>query len=118
MDMERRLSLLFSKCGQDIVLDTFWEQKPIRAFVQMMRYKNKMYIDLPLGEMGRRDNGCYLYIGPPEHDFTKTPKLTEITFGGHRYHVKRAEMIYLLGKPFYVWAVLYRAIEGGEYENA
>ena len=115
MNMEKKLAQLFEKCGQEILLDTFSEKFTYRAFVQMMRYKNKMYIDLPQGEVGRRDNGCYLYIGPPEYDFTRIPTITKVTFGGFLYRVKRAEMIYLKGRPLYVWAVLYRVIKDGEY---
>lgn len=108
----------FEKHGQEMILDTFTEQHEIRAFIQVMRYKNKIYIDLPQGEIGRRDNGCFLYIGPPEHDFTDKIDATKIFFAGQKYRVRRAQRIYFGNRPLYIWAVLYRTIRDGEYENA
>lgn len=118
MDFKQTLSSLFKKHGQEILLDTFFEKHSFKAFLQIMRYKNKIYIDLPQGEIGRRDNGCFLYIGPPEYDFTEKINLTKINFGGSVYRVKRAQKVYFGDEPLYIWAVLYRTIKDGAYENA
>lgn len=117
MDSTKKIAELFSKHGQEIELQWPFESYYYKAFVQLMRYKNKMYIDLPMGEMGRRDNGCYLYIGPPEYDFSQNWETVKIYFEGRKHRVKRAQMIYCGGKPFYVWAVLYRTVKDGEYEG-
>lgn len=118
MDFHRLMHRFFLKHGQEMTLDTFTEQTKIRAFIQVMRYKNKIYIDLPQGEIGRRDNGCFLYIGPPEYDFTDKVTTTKLYFAGQKYRVRRAQRIYFGNRPLYIWAVLYRTIKDGEYEVA
>ncbi len=118
MNITKTVSKLLEKRGQDVKVVLRYDEYNIKAFIQLMRYKNKMYIDLPMGEIGRRDNGCYLYIGPPEPDFTECWTTTDVYFNGYTYGVKRAQMIYCDGKPFYIWAVLYRIVKDGEYERA
>lgn len=117
MNATEKINELFSKHGQSITVVNSLKEYNIKAFVQVMRYKNKMYIDLPMGGLGRKDNGCYLYVGPPECDFTENAVTAKIFFEGYKHRVKRAEMIYCDGKPFYVWAVLYRTIKDGDYED-
>ncbi|MBQ8550785.1 MAG: hypothetical protein IKL44_03295 [Clostridia bacterium] len=80
-----------------------------------MRYKNKIYVDLPRGPAGTRDNGSYLYIGKPQYDFSETWNASKVYIDGRVFWVKRAELIRFGGRPLYVWAVLYPAIEGGKY---
>lgn len=118
MKIENRIDRLFQKYGQEVRVNLRHVRYNIKAFVQHMRYKNKMYIDLPLGAVGERDNGCYLYVGPPECDFSDEWGGVELFVGGYRYLVKRAQMIYLGEKPIYVWAVLYRTIKEGNYERS
>ena len=115
--MFKKLEKLFLKHGQEVVVDTYFNTQSVHAFIQLMRYKNKIYIDLPQGEIGRRDNGCYLYVGPPECDFTADAALTKIIFNKQVFRVKRAEVVYFGNKPLYIWAVLYRTIKDGEYEK-
>ncbi len=118
MDSTKMILKLFEKRAQDIKVTIRQETYNIKAFIQLMRYKNKMYIDLPMGEIGRRDNGCYLYIGPAEPNFSSDWNTTKVFFEGYAHRVKRAQMIYCDGKPFYIWAVLYRIVKDGEYEGA
>ncbi len=117
MKIEKMIKTIFKKYGQQAEVNLRHKKYNIEAFVQHMRYKNKMYIDLPLAAVGQRDNGCYLYIGPPECDFSNNWGGVELFIGGYRYLVKRAQMIYFGTTPLYVWAVLYRTISEGEYEG-
>lgn len=117
MNIEKSINRLFKTCGQDVVIRKSFIDYHDKAFIQLMRYKNKIYVDLPAGEVGIRDNGTYLYIGKPKYDFTESWGGIHIFCDGYRYLVKRAQMIYLGTKPVCVWAVLYRTVKDGEYER-
>ena len=117
MNIEKSVKKLFETCGQDVTVQIEYKQYNDKAFVQLMRYKNKIYIDLPLGETGIRDNGSYLYIGKPEYDFSDSWGTVRIYCDGYKYMVKRAQMIYLGSKPVCLWAVLYRTVRDGKYER-
>lgn len=108
---------LFDKYGQDVVIEINAERYEDTAFVQLMRYKNKIYLDLPVGEIGTRENGSYLYIGKPCYDLSKQTDNVKIYSEGFLHYVKRAQTIYCAGKPLYTWAVLYRTVKDGEYEK-
>ena len=41
---------------------------PYRAFIQPLRYKNKMYLDGKHSEIGYIDTSYYLYLGPADID--------------------------------------------------
>jgi hypothetical protein len=83
--------------------------------VQIMRYKNKIYVDLPRGPAGMRDNASYLYIGKPQYDFSETFNTAKVYIENRVFWVKRAQLIRFGGQPLYVWAVLYPAMEDGKY---
>ncbi len=117
MNLEKRIKKLFERCGQDVTLQIKFKTYKDKAFVQLMRYKNKIYIDLPSGEVGVRDNGSYLYIGKPEYDFSEEWGTVRVFCDGYKYMVKRAQMIYFGNKPVCVWAVLYRTVRDGKYER-
>ncbi len=117
MNIEKSVNKLFDTCGQDVTLQISIYEYHAKAFVQIMRYKNKMYVDLPMGEPGILDDGCYLYIGKPEYDFSNDWGTVRVFFGGYKHKVKRAHMLYVGNKPVCVWAVLYRTIRDGKYET-
>lgn len=117
MNREKIITKLFDRYGQDTVIEIKFKKHYDKAFVQLMRYKNKIYLDLPVGEIGTRDNSSYLYIGKPEYDFTNNWDTVRIFSDGYVHYVKRAQMVYCAGKPLYVWAVLYRTVRDGEYER-
>ncbi len=77
-----------------------------KAFIQPLRYKNKMYIgsnQIPIGEI---DGGHYLYIGSPDLRFDKQSDTVIIGYDGEDYYIKRAEPYIFRNEPIYVWAVI------------
>lgn len=85
------------------------------GFLQPLRYKNKMYVDTQMTEVGLDDDGRYVYIGLP------TPLLTNnntndrfIEIGQQVFAVIRAENVVHKGKAVYVWAIIKRD-RGGTY---
>ncbi|MCL2023040.1 MAG: hypothetical protein FWG82_01545 [Oscillospiraceae bacterium] len=74
------------------------------AFIQPLRYKNKLYLYGTHTEIGYNSHGHYLYIGPPEYDLQTEGQ--EIKIGSDHYRIERAETVYLGAEPLYVWAVI------------
>lgn len=81
------------------------------AFIQPLRYKNKMYLFGVNTEIGYNSQGHYLYIGPAEQDLTTASDDAYLQAGREKYQIDRAEMVYLQDKPLYVWAVIRTIVE-------
>jgi len=89
-----------------------FDEQPTRAFLQPLRYKNKIYLEGILSDIGYVDEGHYLYIGPTQPSVHDLPPRSEIHCGGARYFVKRSERVFLADTPVYEWAVLQTLYEG------
>ena len=48
-----------------------WASPLFKAFIQPLRYKNKLYQQGSFTPLGINKNNVYLYIGPDTHDLTK-----------------------------------------------
>ena len=78
-----------------------------KAFIQPLRYKNKMYLEGTYTVLGKDPNSLYLYIGSEKHDITRVPKQTRLTDSdGNQYLIQRAEKVCRGDKPYYFWAIL------------
>ena len=104
--------------GRQVKLTTAdgWESAPFYAFIQPLRYKNKMYLGGVNTPIGFNSEGYYLYIGPPEHDVTaliEDDPLVECD--SQKYIVDRAEKVYKKnGEVFYIWAIIRTSVDPDE----
>lgn len=98
------------------IIDGFREYET-KAFLRPVRYKNKMYLDYELSEMGIRDNSCVVYIGPPQPDITTDPLNIIISDSTRSYDIKRADKICIGEDCVYIWAVLSPRVRENEYEH-
>ena len=102
-DIAEQIKSLMKEAGQQVEIVSGGVTKSIYAFLQPLRYKNKMYIELQPSEVGRVDDGCYLYLGPADTDFLAD----DIMYAhGRRFVVQRVEKVYLFSKPLYSWATV------------
>lgn len=77
------------------------------GFLQPLRYKNKMYVDTQMTELGLDDDGRYVYIGLPDYLLTSTAANGRtIEMENQLFSVIRAENVYHMGKALYVWAII------------
>ncbi|MDR3344742.1 MAG: hypothetical protein LBT21_04020 [Oscillospiraceae bacterium] len=93
-----RAARLFSPGGEQLA--------EYHAFVQPLRYKNKLYLYGVHTEIGYNSQGHYLYLGPAA--YTLQDDGQELEIGGDLYRVERAETVFLADDPLYVWAVIRR----------
>lgn len=99
-----------NKYGRSVyITDEGWNSKIYNAFVQPLRYKNKMYLSGSFNELGHYGEGYYLYIGPAKENFDNLSKRALLhTADGKSYKIERYEKIFLKEKPLYIWAVIKR----------
>jgi hypothetical protein len=77
-----------------------------RAFVQPLRYKNKMYLDGVYSPIGHVDQSFYLYVGPAWVDLTQTDRKARLKMGESTFFISHCERVQVAGEPLYVWAIL------------
>lgn len=102
------LNGFIQKFGMDVraCADDGWTTPTYRAFLQPLRYKNKMYLEGLSTRIGFSEQGYYLYIGPAGHDLTKVDKSVYITAAQEKYQITHAERVYFGQTVLYVWAIL------------
>ena len=94
-------------CGAD-----GWKSPLFKAFIQPLRYKNKLYQQGSYTPLGINKNNVYLYIGPNTHDLTKLDKTYRIhDKDNKKYIVDRAEKITVKNNTVYIWAVIRQTTE-------
>ncbi len=81
------------------------------AFLQPLRYKNKMYLGGVNTRIGFNREGYYLYLGPPEYDLTAIPDDAWLAHGEEKYTVDRAEMVFFGDEPSHIWAIVRSMVE-------
>lgn len=105
-DLAKDVAKLMEQAGQPLTITDQNGANPIsvHAFLEPLRYKNKMYIELQPSEVGRVDDGCCLYLGPSDVDFLADDFIYNCE--NKRFVVQRVELIYLFKKPLYRWAIV------------
>lgn len=114
------LDRLFEQYGRTVRVassDDSWQGAQFRAFIQPLRYKNKMYLEDKRVTLGIGDMSYYLYLGPAVHDLSALDNEEYVVKAGEdRYSVTRAEKLYYSDSAVYIWAVLRRIREEEEEE--
>ncbi len=103
--------------GCDVSIKTGDKVVNTSAFVEPLRYKNKIYVGGEYHYVGFRRTEKYLYIGSPEYDLTEN--VSVIQMFDNKYIVKRCELYYVNNSPVYVWAILlpYGSASEDDYES-
>lgn len=102
---------IFEKYGLSATLRDYTGGNAVRlqfnAFVQALRYKNKIYLRGTYTELGKNQQDYYLYIGPPDIDVSNVDGLEKtLTINGISYIVDRTEKHYVGNTNIYTWAII------------
>ena len=100
---------IFRGYGQEAYLEhvDFHGIQYFKAFIQALRYKNKLYLRGKFTEIGKNAQDYYLYLGPPEIDISKVDGMnTKLRIGDTYYLVYRSEKHYIKDQCVYVWAII------------
>ena len=80
-----------------------------KAFIQPLRYKNKMYLDGKHSEIGYIDTSYYLYLGPADVDVMNNNLSSRLKIDQDLYNFTHAEIIKIRDDALYVWAIIRRS---------
>ena len=88
-----------------------WKSPIFKAFLQPLRYKNKLYQQGSYTPIGVNKNNVYLYIGPCTHDLTKLDSTYRLCYDNNLFSIDRAERIDVKDRGFYIWAIIRKVVE-------
>lgn len=84
-----------------------WRSERYKAYLQPVRYKNKVYLEGDFTEIGVNKNDVYIYLGPANHDLAQGNNGLEVVdVNYNRYIIDRSEKVTVDDKVCYIWAVL------------
>ena len=103
------ISKKFNSYGQSAALEYPSDNvtKHFRAFVQALRYKNKLYLRGKFTEIGKNPQDYYLYLGPPQIDVSSVDGINiKLKINDTYYIVYRSEKHYIKDECVYIWAII------------
>lgn len=102
-------SSLFEKYGVQVASTDGSERAVFPAFLQPLRYKNKIYLSGVPTELGYDGLNKYLLLAPPELDikFLEGEGFT-LHFGEDSFSTDHCEPVYLGKKKLYYWAIVHK----------
>ena len=90
------------KYGESVVIRTNDEFVNTKAFIEPLRYKQRIYVGGSYHRVGKTER--YIYIGHPRYPLVE--ELTTIQRNSERYLVKHIEVYSVGDSPMYIWAII------------
>ncbi len=79
------------------------------AYLQPLRYKNKIYLSGVATELGYDGMKKYLLLAPKEvHMKYLTDISYTLSFEDGKFRTDHCEPVYFAGKPLYLWAIVHK----------
>lgn len=99
---------MLNRYGRKCEIVPFGSERKIyvKALINPLLYKNRLYVGGKYLPDGFYDGGHYLYIGDPRVSLNKFPVGSTLKVGTTTYIIKHTEEYYIDEKPLYCWAVL------------
>lgn len=112
------VAAMINRHGSSVIIHNGETAVNTRAFVEPLRYRNKIYIGGRHHELGIYNNEKYLFIGKPSDNIAEDESIIEC--GGEKYIVKRMELYRVGDRAVYIWAIMtrYREEMEDEYDTA
>ena len=106
--VEKDIQKIIEKNGIKMTLVADNEAVGFNAFLQPLRYKNKIYIDGNVTELRYENTRRFLLISPASIDISIADGHGRyISDGKHEYSINHSELVYLGNKPAYRWSVIH-----------
>ena len=103
--------------GSQVTICQGGKRVAARAFVEPLRYRNKIYIGGEYRPLGKLRREKYLYVGSASHRLEENHSVIESQ--GAQYIVKRCETYFVKDTPVYEWAIMVPcgAVREDDYER-
>ena len=102
--MTRTVCAILERYGLHATVHGEGEERAVRCFIQPLMNKNRVYLHHAVTELGRVDEGRYLYIGPSD---TAVEEGCHIVCHARRFDVLRGEPVWL-GNALSHWCAVLR----------
>ena len=90
--------------GSTVTINQGGNRISTRAFLEPLRYRNKIYIGGEYRTLGLLRREKYLYVGKSIHRLVENKSVIETQ--DNKYIVKRCETYFVKDTPVYEWAIL------------
>ncbi len=116
MKRSMQVKRLINKYGQPVraYSDDGWSSGEYFAFIQPVRYKNKMYLNDVESPIGTVSECYYLYIGPADVILKNMEGKAKLSSSIMKCTVERSESVFFGDEIIYNWAILRRVVEEDE----
>lgn len=112
MNRRAQIDRLLRRYGDLVEIRQKGDLLQVNAWIQPLRYKNKMYLGGTYLPDGYWDGGHFLYIGPAGVRLDEMPPDTLLYRQGRCFCIQRAEPIGFANEVLYLWAILQTCEEG------
>lgn len=105
---EIRLQKLFEKMALTLTVNVSGApHRTFKAFLQPLRYKNKMYLSGVPTELGFDSLKKYLMLALPEANLDEIDDRTiRLFIDGQHLNIDHCEKVFYKQKPLYYWAIV------------
>lgn len=108
--VEKNTLNILKKFGVKMSLISGGEKTDFKAFIQPLRYKNKMYIDSNVTELRYENTRRFLLISPPSIDVSCADGHDSFLSDGiYEYSINHSELVCLGNRPAYRWSIIHFA---------
>jgi hypothetical protein len=104
MSIFKSITDTIKKYGNNVKIISNENSFLTNAFIEPLRYKNRIYVGGEYRLLGYSRTERYLYVGPADIVLSENSSVIEMQ--DNKYIVKRCEIYYVKDNPIYVWAIL------------
>ena len=108
MPADKAPAAIFNKMGLDFSIKSGTATlRTFKAFLQPLRYKNKIYLRGVATELGQDNLKKYLLLSPADVDLSDVDGTDRcLYFGGVHLSIDHTETVYLGSTPYYNWTIV------------
>ena len=100
---------IFGSMGRTMSIVSADGTVSFKAVVQPLRYKNKIYLNGIVTELGYDSVNKYLVLCKPDIDLDAVDGLEKVlTLGEDKYFVDCSQKVYFRSEPYYCWAIVHK----------
>lgn len=105
---DKAAKALFKKSGVTLTIKSAdGKESSFKAFLQPLRYKNKIYLRGVATELGYDSLKKYLLISPADIDLSAVDATANaLYFGDIHLSIDHTEKVYFGKEPFYTWSIV------------
>lgn len=112
MALREKIKTAMENHGQRIYIhDGKVLSMPYNAFIQPIRYKNRMYLQDVSTVVGRDSKDYFLYIGPYDRAIDQENHNLVIESNSIKYSVVKSQPVRFDDQIVYIWAVIKEFVE-------